>query len=136
MQPRGLTVLRVILVFSVLSTLSHYTHNFVAIEDYPPGPVPDAVTQVLILISWPLLTAIGLWGYREYAAGRFRHARGALITYSFTGLITLGHFTSGNPDIPPFFYATIFTDFIAGVSVLGFVAWASRQERTAVTASA
>jgi hypothetical protein len=133
LQPRGLTVLRVILAFSVLSTLSHYIHNFVAIDEYPPGPIPDGATQVLIVLSWPLLTAIGLWGYREYAAGRLRHARGALVAYSFTGLITIGHFTSGNPDIPAFFYATIFTDFIAGVSVLAFVAWFSRGERAAVS---
>jgi hypothetical protein len=133
-QPRGVTVLRAILAFSVLSTLSHYIHNFVAVDEYPPGPVSDGLTQVLILISWPLLTAIGLWGYREYAAGRLGHARGALIAYSFTGLITIGHFASGSPDIPAFFYATIFTDFIAGVSVLAFVAWFSRSEQAAVTA--
>ncbi len=130
-HPRGLPTLRAILAFSVLSTLSHYIHNFIAIDQYPQSSlVSNGVTQALILVSWPLLTAIGIWGYREYAAGRSRHARGALIAYSFTGLITIGHFVDGNPDIPAFFYATIFTDFVAGASVLAFVAWSARKAPT------
>lgn len=136
-RPRGLAVLKAILAFSILSTLSHYTHNFLAIDQYPRSSlVSNGVTQVLILISWPLLTAIGVWGYRQYAAGRRRQARAALIAYSSTGLITLGHFIDGNPDIPAFFYATIFTDFIAGVSVLAFVAWSARGAPSPVPARA
>jgi hypothetical protein len=130
-HPRGLGVLRAILAFSVLSTLAHYSHNFFEVDQYPNSLVSDSVTQVLTLISWPLLTAIGIWGYRQYAAGRFRQARGALVAYSFTGLITPGHFLSGNPDIPAFFYATIFTDFVAGVAVLTFVVWSARREPVA-----
>lgn len=134
-RPRGIAALRAILAFSIASTLAHYTHNFVAVDQYPDAIVSDGVIQVLVVISWPVLTAIGLWGYSRYVAGDLRRARGALIAYSFTGLITLGHFLDGNPDIPAFFYATIFTDFIAGLSVLGFVAWMSRAPRGVAAAS-
>ena len=66
-----MTALRVILAFSILSTASHYAHNFVAVEDYPGS---GTAVQVAIVLSWPLLTAIGLYGYRLYSQGRFRDA--------------------------------------------------------------
>jgi len=31
----------------------------------------------------------------------------------------------GSPDIPAFWYATIFTDFIAGASIVAFVVWSA-----------
>ena len=125
--PRRLRILRWIIGFTVLSTVLHYTHNFVAIEDYPTTSFPtNTVTQIGVLTVWPVLTAIGLWGYRRYAARDYRRAHPALITYSFIGWLTLGHFTAGNPDIPPFWYATIFTDAIAAAALTGFVIWSSR----------
>jgi len=127
------TAMKAILGFSILSTGIHYTHNFVEIDQYPQSSlVSNGATQAAILISWPLLTAIGLWGYRQFAAGRLRRAQGALVAYSFTGLVTLGHFVDGNPDIAPVFYATIFTDFAAGVAVLAFVGRTRRAGRPPV----
>jgi len=120
-------VLRGILAFSVLSTASHYSHNFVEVDRYPGG---GPVTQVLIVLSWPILTAIGLYGYRLYVQGRYRDAHVHLLIYAFTGLITPLHFVYGSPDIPAFWYATIFTDFLAGSAIVAFVAWsASRPVR-------
>jgi hypothetical protein len=125
-------VLRAILAFSIVSTGLHYSHNFFAIEDYPDSSIAsDTTTQVAVVISWPLLTAIGLLGYRLYAQGRFRIAHAALVTYSLTGLVTIGHFLDGVPDIPAFFFATIFTDFAAGVALLAFVAWSARAPEVA-----
>jgi hypothetical protein len=45
--------------------------------------------------------------------------------------VTPLHFVQGNPDIPLFFYATIFTDGLAGLAVVGFVVWSVRQHREA-----
>lgn len=127
---RRLKTLRWIIGFTVLSTVLHYTHNFVAIEDYPQASFPsNTVVQVGILLSWPLLTAVGLWGYRRYAARDPRRAHPALVAYSFIGWITLGHFTAGNPDIPAFWYATIFTDAIAAAALTAFVIFSARSAR-------
>ncbi|MDP9237036.1 MAG: hypothetical protein M3P30_06505 [Chloroflexota bacterium] len=108
---------------SIVSTAVHYSHNYVEIAHYPASSLASSETiRLLILVVWPTLTAIGLLGYWLYA----RHAPGAcacLMLYSILGLVTLGHFTSGSPHIPPFFYATIFTDAAAGVAVLAFAAW-------------
>jgi hypothetical protein len=120
MQPYRLNILRGILAFSILSTAAHYSHNFVEMDSYPGG---GPMVQVLIVLSWPLLTAIGLYGYRLYKQGRYRDAHVHLLIYSLTGLITPLHFVYGSPDIPAFWYATIFTDFIAGASIVAFVVW-------------
>lgn len=113
-----------ILGFSILSTGAHYAHNFVRMDDYPGG---GPGVKVAILLSWPLLTAIAVHGYRLYAAGRYREAHICLLLYAPLGLLTPAHFLYGEPDIPAFFYATIFTDGIAGLAVVGFVVWSARR---------
>ncbi|HET9154033.1 MAG TPA: hypothetical protein VFN85_07955 [Solirubrobacterales bacterium] len=123
-----LGVLRAIVAFNLLSTSLHYTHNFVDAHAYPDVfPFYSATAyQIGIIISWPLLTGLGIWGYRLYANGKVRQSRPLLAAYSLLGLTTLGHFLGGNPDIPPLFYATLFSDFIAGLALLGFVVWTLR----------
>ena len=133
---RRLAILRGIMVFTTISTLVHYTHNFVEIDQYPASFIPDIVTQVGVFVTWPLFTAFGVIGYRLYKQGRYRNAHACLLTYSAVGWLTLGHFTAGNPDIPPFFYATIFTDAIAAAMITGWVWWSMRSldsTRTAPT---
>ena len=126
MPARRESALRWILVASIASTAAHYSHNFVEIERYPQASwISGGVIQALILVSWPLLTAVGLYGYRVYVRGRLRTAHACLVAYSFLGLLTPGHFLSGSPDIPAFWYATIFTDFIAGASIVAFVVWSA-----------
>ena len=124
---RARRVLRAILAFSILSTGLHYAHNFVEIDSYPRGLVGPAVIQAAIVVSWPLLTLLALRAYRLYVDGRYRPAHLSLAVYSLTGLVTPGHFLDGTPDIPPFFFATIFTDALAGLAVLAFVGWSARR---------
>lgn len=118
-----LTVLKAILAAGMLSTAIHYTHNFVAVNHYPGPKDLYTATRAAILVAWPLLTWIGLTGYRRYRERRYHEAHVCLTVYSLTGLATMGHFIYGNPQIPAFFYATLFTDALAGVAVLAFVLW-------------
>jgi hypothetical protein len=121
----------VIIVANLLSTSVHYTHNFLMAGMYPSIPIvfPTALSyQIGIAVFWPLLTALGLWGYRLYKDGQARRSRPYLVAYSMLGFTTIGHFLGGNPDIPPFFYVTLFTDFLAGSALLGFVAWTIRRD--------
>jgi hypothetical protein len=137
-QRSGVAALRVIIAFNLLSTSLHYTHNFVMAQCYPTVfPFVNATAyRVGIVVFWPLLTALGLWGYRLYKAGETQRPRLLLAAYSLLGLTTLGHFFGGNPDIPPFFYATLFTDFLAGLALFAFVAWTFRQPDTGDVAAA
>jgi hypothetical protein len=125
-----INTLRLILGFSIVSTALHYTHNFVAVEDYPGS---GTGIQVAIVLSWPVLTVVGLYGYRLYAAGRFREAHLCLLLYAPLGLLTPAHFLSGEPDVPTVFYITIFTDGLAGLAVVGFVAWSAARGARAAT---
>jgi hypothetical protein len=124
-EPRGLTALKAILAAGILSTAIHYTHNFVDVSCYPGPRYLYTPTRVAIAISWPLLTWIGLTGYRRYREGRLHEARVCLAVYSLTGLATLGHFIYGNPRIPAFFYATLFTDALTGLAALAFALWSA-----------
>ncbi len=122
----GSSALRAILAFGVVSTGIHFTHNFVRIEDYPESAIPDWVVQAAIVVSWPIFTWIAIRGHRLYVERGIGAARPWLLWYAAWTLFSLGHFTEGNPDIPPVFYATIFTDVLAGLLVVAFVVWASR----------
>lgn len=125
-ERQALTLLKAILAASMLSTAIHYTDNFVQVNRYPgPGGSFYTVVRVAIVLGWPLLTAIGLIGYRRYREHRYQEARVCLCVYSLTGLATLGHFAYGNPKIPAFFYATLFTDTLTGLAVLAFVLWSA-----------
>jgi hypothetical protein len=133
---RRLTLLRGILAFSVLSTAIHYTHNFVEIDSYPDDLVPGWMTQVAIVTAWPLLTLAALHAYRLFrdsgASPRIHLLLGA---YSLIGLTTPAHFLDGNPDVPLYAYATIFTDGFAGLLVAGWVIASMRASATVPPAS-
>ena len=122
----GARALKAILAFGILTTGIHFTHNFVKIEDYPDSAIPDWVVQAAIVVSWPIFTWIAVRGYRLYTERGIGAARPWVLWYAGWTLFSLGHFTEGNPDIPPVFYATIFTDVLAGLLVLGFVLWSGR----------
>jgi hypothetical protein len=126
---RRLSALRWILGFGIASTGLHFTHNFVAIDQYPDDLVSGAVVQVAILLFWPLFTGLALYAYRLYAQHRYRDAHPLLLAYSFFALTTLGHFLDGSPDIAPFWFATIFTDALAGLAVLAFTISSMRWQR-------
>jgi hypothetical protein len=126
-ERQRLLLLKAILAAGILSTAIHYTHNFVEVRLYPgPHGSFDTITRVAIVIAWPLLTAIGLIGYRRFAERRYREARVCLVVYSATGLATLGHFAYGSPQIPAFFYATLFTDALTALAVLAFALFYAR----------
>ncbi len=132
-QRPGVVALRVIVALNLLSTAIHYTHNFVMAQHYPPiFPFVDATAyRIGIIVFWPLLTVWGLRGVRLYKEGETQRSRRMLASYAMLGFTTPGHFLGGTPDIPPFFYATLFTDFFAGAALLAFVAWTFRQPDTA-----
>ncbi len=121
-QPH-VALLRLLLVAAIVSTAIHYTHNFAMAGMYPPLPplFPNALAfRIGIAVTWPLLTGLALWGYTQYVAGNLRRAGWAFIVYSILGISTIGHFVGPSPDVPAFFFATIFTDFVTGTAILVF----------------
>ena len=124
----GQRLLAVLIGLGILSTALHYAHNFAMADCYPPiGWVDTPDYRIGIAVFWPLCTASALLGYRLYAQGRERAAQLALLAYVPLGLTTPLHFLGGTPDIPPFFMATIFTDFLTALSILLFALWIGRR---------
>ena len=136
MPPPHVPLLRFLLAAAIASSALHYAHNFVMADMYPPLPplFPNALAfRIGIAIAWPLLTGMAIWGYTRYVAGHVRQGAWAFIAYSFVGISTIGHFLGPSPDIPPFFFATIFTDFLTGMAMLGFGIATLRQPQTSPT---
>jgi hypothetical protein len=122
---KGLAPLRVILGFSLVSTTIHYAHNALRVADYPQLPgVPATVAGIVVAFGWVLFTTFGWLGYRAYVRKNYSRALAFLLVYSLAGMITLGHFLTGVPQIPGFFFATIFTDAAAGLALWAFLTWA------------
>jgi hypothetical protein len=129
---RSEAFLRAILIFGAASTLLHNSHNAVEVDRYPGVSwISDEAIQVAAAVGWPVYTAVALYGYRLYRRRRFPHAHVALTAYAAYCLFSLGHLVVGLPDLAPFWLATIFTDGLAGLLVLGFVAWSVRASRGA-----
>jgi len=122
----GLTVLA-----SVVVTAVHFTDNFVSIETYPQ---PTWVSEAVVLVSWPLLTAFGVAGYLFYRRERFVVANACLLVYAYTGISSLGHFLSGGPDeFTTRGLVSVLADGVAGFAVLGVAVWSIVAERSLAT---
>ena len=134
---RGQRVLLVIVIFNIVSTALHYTDNFLRIDRYPqPAYIPLIATQIAIVVSWPLLTLVGIAGYLLFVRGRAWPSRACLFVYSFLGLVTFGHFTAGIPSVEWYWFSTLFTDGIGGLALWVFIGWSmSADARTAAANS-
>ncbi|WP_370945051.1 hypothetical protein AB5J62_39015 [Amycolatopsis sp. cg5] len=122
----GLPVLRVILGFSLLSTTLHYGHNAIALDQYPAVEgLGGVLGQLFIVFAWLLFTTFGVLGYRRYARKMDWTALAFLAVYALAGLSTMGHFLVGPVNLPAFWFATIFTDSVAGLAIWAFVVWAA-----------
>lgn len=123
-------ILGVLIVLCIASTGAHFTHNYLQIEHYPrAGWVSNDTIKTAILVAWPALTACGVFGFWLYARRRYVVAYPLLAAYSLLGMVTPGHFTAGNPHIPPFWYATIFSDAALGIAILAFAHWSAVNAR-------
>ena len=135
--PPSVGLVRGVVAATVVLTLIHFTDNVVSIDSYPaPSWQPDWFKWV-VAASWPLFTAVGIAGYRAYRDGRFKRANAFLLLYSYTGLVSLGHFLYGGPgDLTTRGLVSVIIDVIMGTIVLGLAIWSirARRDRPAVTA--
>jgi hypothetical protein len=106
---------------SIVLTAFHFTDNYVSLDTYPQ---PDWITGPVVLVSWPLFSAVGVWAYYLYRAGRFPAAHVALFTYGYVGLSSLGHFLSGSPDeFTTRGLVSVLLDGAVGSTVIAVTVW-------------
>jgi hypothetical protein len=130
MRPPSVQTVRNVVIAAIVLTGFHFTDNAVSIDDYPaPSWQPDWFEWVVVL-SWFLFTAIGIAGYRAYKRGDFSRAHVLLIIYSYTGFVSLGHFTVGGPDeLTTRGLVSVIIDAFVGAAVLGVALWSIRARR-------
>jgi len=129
-SPSSRTVGFVVLA-SVVLTAFHFTDNYVSIETYPQ---PEWVTRPVVVVSWSLLTGIGLAGLWLHRRGSFALAHVCLLVYSYTGLSSLGHFLSGSADeFTTRGFVSVLIDGAAGSAVLAVTLWSILARRRGAT---
>jgi len=119
LTPPSVKTVRLVVAATVVLTAFHFTDNAVAIDTYPKASwQPDWFVWVVVL-SWPAFTAIGILGYRWYRDGVYSKAHPALVVYSYTGLVSLGHFLYGSPsELTTRGLVSVLIDAVAGTVVL------------------
>jgi hypothetical protein len=128
MRRPSANVVRFVVAASIVVTAFHFTDNAVSIEDYPQ---PSWITEAVVVISWPIYSAVGVAAYFLYRDGKFPLASWLLLAYAFTGISSLGHFLSGSPgEFTTRGLISIFMDGLVGITVLTVALWSfhSRQQ--------
>jgi hypothetical protein len=126
-HPRAVQALRAVLAIAVLSSIVHYTDNYVNYADYPQSESLNP-SRGLVLGSWFGFTAAGLAGYVLFRRRPSALALALLAAYSGSGLVGIGHFVvPGASAMPWWRQAHVVVDIACGVAMLAFVIWAARQ---------
>jgi hypothetical protein len=106
-----------ILGASVVSTIVHYTDNYIDIEHYPQ---PEWIDRTVVVVAWFAFTAFGALGYVLLRRGALLAAGLSFLVYSYTALSSLGHYRYGEfSDFTARMHLMIWLDGLAGLAVLG-----------------
>lgn len=117
------SLLKALLIASIIATGFHFTDNYRFIEQYPQ---PIWITAPTIYQSWLLLTVVGIAGYWLYKFDKFWLAYGCLLLYSVTGLASPGHYFYGSlSEFSLKMHLLIWADGLTGLAVLGFTFWSA-----------
>lgn len=121
MNQQNKTWLLAILIFNIVTTSFHYTDNAIFVNEYPE---PEWITTSDVFIAWGVMTLIGIISYGLYTKQNFWLSYLLLGIYAGTGLSSLAHYFYG--ELSQFsikMHAFIWSDAIAGLSVVGFIIW-------------
>lgn len=121
MKEQSKTWLLAVLIFSIVITSIHYTDNAIFVRQYPE---PEWFTTSGVFITWVVMTLIGLTGYWLYSKQYFWFAYFLLSAYVGTGLSSPAHYFYGEmAEFSLKMHILIWTDVVAGLSVVAFLVW-------------
>jgi hypothetical protein len=131
LKPPSVKTVKCVVAFAIIATAIHFTDNTIHLSDYPAASWQPDWFEYVVAASWFVFTGIGIMGYRYYRDGNYPKAHLFLGTYSVTGFITLGHFTTATPgELTRFGLTTVMIDFVVGCVVLSTVIWSMRARRS------
>ena len=112
-----------LLIFNVVSTILHYTDNFIFFNRYP---APSWMNIHHVYLAWLILTSFAVIGYVFYLRQKYWLAYLCLFIYSNTGAASMGHYFYGSmTDMSWKMNASIVIDIIAGISLDLFLFWSA-----------
>jgi hypothetical protein len=122
--PPSAATVRWVVLATIAVSLFHFTDNAVNVDTYPKAGWQPDWFEYLVVAGWFLYTAVGVLGYRLYAAGRFGAAHAALLIYGYLIASSLGHFLYGSPDeLTTRGLISVFVDVAAGLTVIAVALW-------------
>lgn len=120
-------ILLAIIVINITITSLHYTDNAWFIDLYPE---PEWLSTSRVFITWGIMTIIALISYWLYVQKNYWLSYLSLIIYSITGLSSPTHYLYGGLSEFTFkMHCLIWSDFIVGLSVIGFIMWSGLIKR-------
>ena len=112
-----------LLIFNVVSTILHYTDNFIFFNRYP---APSWMNMHHVYLAWLILTSFAVIGYVFYLRQKYWLAYLCLFIYSNAGAASMGHYFYGSmTDMSWKMNASIIVDVIAGISLDLFLFWSA-----------
>ena len=113
------TWLLTVLIFNIVITSIHYTDNAIFVREYPE---PQWLTTSGILITWIVMTSIGIIGYWFYSQQNYWSSYFLLGAYAGTGLSSSAHYFYGElSEFSLKMHVLIWMDIIAGLAVVAFL---------------
>ena len=123
-RPPSVSLVRWVVFGTIAVSLFHFTDNAINVDDYPKAGWQPDWFQWVVVAAWFLYTAVGVYGYRLYAQGRYQAAHIALIVYGYMIFSSLGHFLYGSPsELTTHGVVSVFVDVAAGLAVIGVAVW-------------
>lgn len=120
-------ILLAILAINIAITSLHYTDNALFVDMYPE---PNWITTSGVFITWGIMTVIALISYWLYLQKNYWLSYLALVIYSITGLSSPTHYFYGTmPEFSLKMHFLIWSDFIVGLLIVGFIMWSSLLKR-------
>ncbi|MGK7926000.1 MAG: hypothetical protein AB4290_12280 [Spirulina sp.] len=118
----------IILAINILSTIVHYTDNYLFFDRYP---APSWMNPHHVYIAWLMLTPWAISGYLYYVRKKYWQSYLGLGIYALTGSSSFGHYFYGSPAaLSGKMNLFICSDVLAGSVLVGFLLWSAffRQE--------
>ena len=112
-----------LIIINIISTILHYTDNFISFDRYP---APNWMNMHHVYLAWLLLFPFAVIGYVLYIKQKYWLAYLCLFIYSNTGAASMGHYFYGSiSDMSWQMNASIALDIIAGISLNLFLFWSA-----------
>jgi len=122
-RERNHKLLLLLLAVNLISTVLHYSDNFLFFDRYP---APEWMVPSHVYIAWLILTPFAAIAYFQYRQRNFWFSYVCLSIYALASVSSMGHyFYASMGELSLKMNLFICSDVVTGIAVLSFVAWSA-----------